>query len=74
MLNCQNNKINISAKNKLKTINSGSANLATISSRERSNPSISGSSCRTCQKKETIVKSRYQKCSKLPKEKETIVK
>ena len=34
MLNCQNNKINISAKNKLTTISTGSANLATISSRE----------------------------------------
>jgi hypothetical protein len=40
---CQ--KINITAKNTLTAINQESANLATISSRERIYPSISGSSC-----------------------------
>jgi hypothetical protein len=74
MLNCQNNKINISAKNKLKTINSGSANLATISSRERLIQVSAEVVAEPVRKKETIVKGRYQKMFKTTKEKETIVK
>jgi len=61
MLNCQNNIINISAKNTLKTINSGSANLATISSRERLIQVSAEVVAEPVRKKETIVKGRYQK-------------
>jgi hypothetical protein len=74
MLNCQNNIINISAKNTLKTINSGSANLATISSRERLIQVSAEVVAEPVRKKETIVKGRYQKMFKTAKEKETIVK
>ena len=74
MLNCQ--IINKhSAKNTLKTIKYyESANWATISSRERLIQVSAEVVAEPVRKKETIVKSRYQKCSKLPKEKETIVK
>ena len=75
MLNCQNNIINISAKNTLKTIKYyESANWATISSRERLIQVSAEVVAEPVRKKETIVKGRYQKMFKTAKEKETIVK